>query len=103
MTPEGHTEIQQAFDKAEIPVDITPVPAEGQDLRFVTIRTSEGLDAVLNTLGGAGLWHAAREVDPKGPALSFVKSEVGEGGTCIVNFEDTATISPLRIPTRSYR
>lgn len=59
MDAEGFEAITQAFVSADVKATVTPKPAEGEDVRFITVETNENVQPaqVLNALGNAGLTH----------------------------------------------
>lgn len=57
MTPEGYKKVHQALVDHGIEAEVSPVPKEGEDIRYVTIRGPEGQrligEKVLNALDAA--------------------------------------------------
>ncbi len=61
MKPQGYRQIVDALSSVE-GATVTPVPAEGEDKRYLTVRTPEDIppEQVLNALGDAGLMNVQR-------------------------------------------
>lgn len=75
MDIKGYEKVVRALEDAGIESEVAPQPAEGEDVRFVTIETHDSFapSHVLNALHQASLLHQA-SVDPKGLTLRCVSA-----------------------------
>ncbi|MDQ5972441.1 MAG: hypothetical protein QG553_600 [Patescibacteria group bacterium] len=78
MRPEGYQMIVEALEVCEPPVNVTPVPQEGEDIVYLDVSVPKGLSAtaVFNALHEAKI--LADSPDPEGlggdglPQLEYV-------------------------------